>query len=101
MHSKTNTETSVLGDGERSHSSWPRQEGGSMDSLKPTLSRAKGRVFYIAKGLGKRSFGETKGSLQISPGQSATATGGWPSGDCNLPEGILFLLQNKFTNPGD
>ena len=26
------------------------------------------------------------------------AAGGWPPGDCNLPEVILFLLQNKHTN---
>ena len=41
-------------------------------SLKSAFTRAESRGFYSAKGLGKRSFGETKGkstfpSLQISP----------------------------------
>ena len=64
MCSKPNTEISVLGDGERYPSSWPRREGGSMSSLKSALTRAIGRGGYRAKRLDRKSFRETKGSLQ-------------------------------------
>ena len=78
MHSKPNTETLVLGGGERFYLNWPKREGGSIDLLKSALTRAESRGFYRAKGLGRRSFRETKRSLPISPWASVAA-GSWPS----------------------
>ena len=98
-HSKPNTETSVLGDGERSHLNWPRWDNGSLGSLNSAFARTESREFYRAKGLGRRSFKETKESLPINPWAiwllGLKAAEGQPSGDGNLLEG------NKPANPRD
>ena len=106
MYRKPNTETSVLGDGERPHWSWPRGEGGSMGLLKSTSSKNRKQGGFIEL---RGVAGGASGKQRVPPNRPLgnltsglpLAAGGQPSGDCNLPKGILCLLQNKLTNLQD
>ena len=66
MHSKPNTETLALGDGERFIWIGQNEKGGAwVRSHLPSQEQKAGR-FHRVKGLGRRSCGETKGSLPLS-----------------------------------
>ena len=83
------------------YSSWSKWVAGSLDSLKSTSPRTESRGCYGAKGLGRRSFQETKGSFPMRGpwgiwllGASKAAEG-LPSGDCNLPEAFSFSCKRS------
>ena len=46
---------------EKIYSNWPKREHRMIGSLKSALTREESRGFYRARGLSRRSFGETKG----------------------------------------
>ena len=65
-------------------------------------SRKQGS-FIELRGLTGGTSGKQRGHPPHDPGQSdlwiSMVAKGQPSDDHNLPKGILFLLQNKLTNP--
>ena len=81
MSSNPNTETLVFG--ERFMQIEQNEKVGAWVRSNLPSQKQKARGFYSAKGLGRRSLGETKESLLIAPGQSdflaSMAAGGGPS----------------------
>ena len=67
MHSKTNTETLVLGEGKRSIHIGQNKKAGACVHSNPPLQEQEVGGFSRAKGLSRRSFSETRGSLPLSP----------------------------------
>ena len=74
----------------------PKGEGGSLGLLKSSLPRTESRGFMERRGLAGGASGRQRGPSRQAPGQADWGFTCWgrPFSDHDLPEGILFLLQN-------
>ena len=109
MHSKSITETWRL-EMEKGLFELAKMRRERIGSSNLPWQEKKSGGFRELRGLAGGVSERQRGNLcsfhsRWTPGQpdvwASTAAGGWLSGDCNFPEGILFVLKNKLINAGD